>query len=97
MQTSSKKSAPSPTVRPAHRCQSAFRFPMRACCGQLAWVANHSRPDPAFLASYGVQDKAHHLALFNKAVREMKAGGVSLKFPCIPIERWRLLVVTDAG
>ena len=24
---------------------------MRACCGQLAWVANHSRPDQAFLAS----------------------------------------------
>ena len=74
---------------------------MKARCGQLAWVANHSRPDQAFLAPYlqGVQDKAqvHHLALFNKAVRELKSRKVSLKFPSIPIERWRLLVVTDAG
>ena len=71
---------------------------MRACCGQLAWVANHSRPDQAFLASFlqGVQDKAlvsHH----NKAVREMKTRKICLRFPPVPIERWRLLAVTDAG
>ena len=58
---------------------------MRACCGQLAWVANHSRADQVFLASYlqGVQDRAtvSHLALYNKAVREMKQRKVSLRFP----------------
>ena len=74
---------------------------MRACSGQLAWVANHSRPDQAFLVSYlqGVQDKArvHHLSLYNKAVREMKQQKVCLKFPVLPIERWRIPVVTDAG
>ena len=74
---------------------------MRACCGQLAWVANHSRPDQAFLASYlqGVQDRAtvSHLALYNKAVREMKQRKVCLRFPPIPLEDWRLLAVTDAG
>ena len=74
---------------------------MRACSGQLAWVANHSRPDQAFLASFlqGVQDQARvqHLALYNKAVREMKQQKVCLRFPVLPIERWRLLVVTDAG
>ena len=46
---------------------------MRACCGQLAWVANHSRPDQAFLEPYlqGVQHRAtvSHLTLYNKAVR----------------------------
>ena len=33
---------------------------MRACAGQLAWVATSTRPDVAFLASYlqGVQDRA---------------------------------------
>ena len=45
---------------------------MRACCGQLAWVANHTRPDQAFLASFlqGTQDQARvlHLTMFNKAV-----------------------------
>ncbi|CAE7551398.1 RE1 [Symbiodinium necroappetens] len=65
---------------------------MRACCGQLAWVANHSRPDQAFLASYlqGVQDKAlvSHLELYNKSVREMKARRISLRFPPVPLERW---------
>ena len=74
---------------------------MRACCGQLAWVANHTRPDQAFLASYlqGVQDRATvgHLQLFNKAVREMKQRKICLKFPCVPLERWRLLAITDAG
>ena len=74
---------------------------MRACCGQLAWVANHSRPDQAFLASYlqGVQDRATvaHLALYNKAVREMKQRKVCLRFPRVPIESWRILAVTDAG
>ncbi|CAE7253172.1 RE1 [Symbiodinium sp. CCMP2592] len=74
---------------------------MRACCGQLAWVANHSRPDQAFLASYlqGTQDKAlvSHLELYNKAVREMKTRKACLRFPPVPVDRWRLLVVTDAG
>ncbi|CAE7884699.1 RE1 [Symbiodinium microadriaticum] len=74
---------------------------MRACCGQLAWVANHSRPDQTFLASYlqGIQDKAlvSHLDLYNKAVREMKARKVSLRFPPVPVDRWRLLAITDAG
>ena len=74
---------------------------MPACCGQLAWVANHSRPDQAFLASYlqGTQDKAlvSHLELYNKAVREMKTRKACLRFPPVPTERWRLLVVTDAG
>ncbi|CAE7322055.1 RE2, partial [Symbiodinium sp. CCMP2456] len=74
---------------------------MRACCGQLAWVANHSRPDQTFLASYlqGIQDKAlvSHLDLYNKAVREMKARKVSLRFPSVPVDRWRLLAITDAG
>ena len=74
---------------------------MRACCGQLAWVANHSRPDQAFLASYlqGVQDRAtvSHLQLFNKAVREMKQRKICLKFPCVALEQWRLLAITDAG
>ncbi|CAE7606331.1 RE2 [Symbiodinium sp. CCMP2592] len=74
---------------------------MRACCGQLAWVANHSRPEQSFLASYlqGTQDKAEvsHLELYNKAVRELKTRKVTLKFPCIPISRWRLLAITDAG
>ena len=74
---------------------------MRACCGQLAWVANHSRPEQSFLASYlqGTQDRAEvaHLELYNKAVRELKARKVTLKFPPVPLERWRLLVITDAG
>ena len=74
---------------------------MRACCGQLAWVANHSRPEQAFLASYlqGTQDKAlvAHLDMYNKAVRELKTRKATLKFPVVPIERWRLLAVTDAG
>ena len=74
---------------------------MRACSGQLAWVANHSWPDQAFLASYlqGTQDKAQvlHLTMYNKAVREMKKRRLSLKFPSIPVKDWRLLAVTDAG
>ena len=44
---------------------------MRACAGQLAWVATSTRPDVAFLASYlqGVQDNAavSHVAMLNKA------------------------------
>lgn len=43
---------------------------MRTCAGQLAWVANATRPDQAFLASYlqGIQDKAtvSHLQLLEK-------------------------------
>ncbi|CAE7223028.1 RE1 [Symbiodinium sp. CCMP2592] len=74
---------------------------MRACCGQLAWVASHSRPDQAFLSSYlqGVQDRAQyrHLTMYNKALREMKHHKVTLKFPCVPASDWRLLVITDAG
>ena len=74
---------------------------MRACCGQLAWVASHSRPDQAFLSSYlqGVQDKAQyrHLTMYNKALREMKHHKVTLKFPSVPATDWRLLVITDAG
>ena len=74
---------------------------MRGCCGQLSWVASHSRPDQAFLASYlqGVQDRANcsHLLLYNKALREMKERKCTLKFPSIPTSDWRLLVVTDAG
>ena len=74
---------------------------MRACCGQLAWVANHSRPDQAFLASYlqGLQDKAQicDLSLFNKAVRGMKQCKLSLRFPSVPTHRWRLLAIKDAG
>ena len=74
---------------------------MRACCGQLAWVASHSRPDQAFLSSYlqGVQDKAQcrHLTMYNKALREMKTQKVTLRFPRVPASDWRLLVITDAG
>ena len=74
---------------------------MRACCGQLAWVASHSRPDQAFLSSYlqGVQDKAQcrHLSMYNKALREMKVQKVILRFPRVPASDWRLLVITDAG
>ena len=74
---------------------------MRGCCGQLSWVANHSRPEQSFLASYlqGIQDKAtcQHLLLFNKALREMKTRRTTLRFPCVDTGDWRLLVVTDAG
>ena len=74
---------------------------MRACCGQLAWVAGNSRPDQAFLSSYlqGIQDAAQcrHLTLYNKALREMKNRRVTLKFPCVPTSQWRLLAITDAG
>ena len=59
------------------------------------------RPDQAFLASFlqGVQDKAQVrlLQMYNKAVREMKARRVCLKFPSVPLEQWRFLVITDAG
>ena len=74
---------------------------MRACCGQLAWVSSHSRPDQAFLSSFlqGVQDRAlcSHLTLFNKALREMKERKVTPQFPCVPTKDWRLVVITDAG
>ena len=75
---------------------------MRACAGQLAWVATSTRPDVAFLASYlqGVQDNAtvSHVAMFNKACREMKARKVCLRFPSnVPIAAWRILCIADAG
>ncbi len=75
---------------------------MKGCAGQLSWVANHSRPDQAFLASFlqGVQDQGQvqHLSMFNKAIREMGEQSVSLRFPSdIPIADWRLLVICDAG
>ena len=75
---------------------------MRTCAGQLAWVANATRPDQAFLASYlqGIQDKGTvaHLQMFNKAVREMKERKVCLRFPAgIPLDELRILCITDAG
>ena len=75
---------------------------MRTCAGQLAWVANSTRPDQAFLASYlqGVQDKGTvaHLQLYNKALREMKERKACLRFPAgIPIEDWRIICIADAG
>ena len=75
---------------------------MRTCAGQLAWVANSTRPDQAFLASYlqGIQDKGTvaHLQLYNKALREMKERKVCLCFPAgIPIEDWRIICIADAG
>lgn len=75
---------------------------MRTCAGQLAWVANATRPDQAFLASYlqGIQDKGTvaHLHLYNKAIREMKERKVCLNFPAgIPIEDLRNLCITDPG
>ena len=49
---------------------------LRTCAGQLAWVANSTRPDQSFLASYlqGAQAKGAvaHIHLYNKAIREMK-------------------------
>ena len=91
------------STKPFGKASDSLNEPtlMRACCGQLAWVANHTRPDQAFLASYlqGVQDKAlvAHLDLYNKAVREMKSRKVCLRFPPVPLDRWRLIVITDAG
>ena len=75
---------------------------MRTCAGQLAWVANSTRPDQAFLASYlqGIQDKGTvaHLQLYIKALREMKERKVCLCFPAgIPIEDWRIICIADAG
>ena len=75
---------------------------LRQCAGQLAWVANSTRPDQAFLSSYlqGMQDKrsVSHIQLYNKAVREMKENRVCLKFPSdVPIKDWRIMAITDAG
>ena len=69
---------------------------MRACAGQLAWVATSTRPDVAFLASYlqGVQDRAtvSHVTMFNKACRELKERKLCLRFPStVPISSWRIL------
>lgn len=74
---------------------------LRTCAGQLAWVANSTRPDQSFLASYlqGVQDKGHvsHVHMFNKAVREMKERKICLRFPSVPIDKWRIVCLADAG
>ena len=78
---------------------------LRTCAGQLAWVANATRPDQAFLASYlqGIQDKGDkgHVSdvlMFNRALREMKHHKICLKFPSnIPIESWRIIAIADAG
>ena len=75
---------------------------MRTCAGQLAWVANATRPDQSFLASFlqGVQDKGTvaHLQMYNKAVREMKERKVCLRFPAgIPLKQLRIMCITDAG
>ena len=75
---------------------------MRTCAGQLAWVANSTRPDQAFLASFlqGIQDKGTvaHVQLYNKAIREMKQRKVCLRFPSgIDSKDWRLMCISDAG
>lgn len=75
---------------------------LRACAGQLAWVSNATRPDQSFLSSYlqGVQDHGlvSHVALYNKALRELKERRVCLKFPShIDIKDWRFLCIADAG
>ena len=75
---------------------------MRTCAGQLAWVANATRPDQSFLASFlqGIQDKGDvsHLQLYNKAVREMKERKVCLHFPPgIPLEQMRVMCILTQG
>ena len=75
---------------------------LRQCAGQLAWVANSTRPDQAFLSSYlqGMQDKGcvSHVQLYNKALREMKERRICMKFPSdVPIESWRIMAIADAG
>ena len=75
---------------------------LRQCAGQLAWVANSTRPDQAFLSSYlqGMQDKGcvSHVQLFNKAIREMKERRICLRYPSeVPIDSWRIMAVADAG
>lgn len=75
---------------------------LRTCAGQLAWVANATRPDCAFLSSYlqGVQDKGSvsHVQLYNKCLRELKTKKVCLKFPStVPISDWRIVCIADAG
>ena len=75
---------------------------LRTCAGQLAWVANSTRPDQSFLASYlqGVQDKGSvsHIHLYNKAIREMKAHKVCLQFPShVKVEDWKIVCFADAG
>ena len=75
---------------------------MRTCAGQLAWVANSTRPDQSFLASYlqGIQDKGTvaHVQMFNKAIREMKERKVCLTFPPgIATTDWRIVSISDAG
>ena len=75
---------------------------LKACAGQLAWVANSTRPDQAFLASYlqGAQDKGtvSHIQMYNKAVREMKQRKLVVTFPThVPIKDWRIMAISDAG
>ena len=75
---------------------------LRTCAGQLAWVANSTRPDQSFLASYlqGAQDKGTvaHVQMYNKAVREMKERKTCLRFPSsISDSEWRILCIADAG
>ena len=75
---------------------------LRTCAGQLAWVANSTRPDQSFLASYlqGAQDKGTvaHVQMYNKACREMKERKVCLRFPSnISDSQWRILCIADAG
>ena len=75
---------------------------LRTCAGQLAWVANATRPDCAFLSSYlqGVQDKGSvsHVQLYNKCIRELKTKKVCLKFPStVPVSNWRICCIADAG
>ena len=72
------------------------------CAGQLAWVANATRPDQSFLASFlqGIQDKGDvsHLQMYSKAVREMKEHNVCLHFPpCIPLKQMRIMCISGAG
>lgn len=75
---------------------------LRTCAGQLAWIANSTRPDQSFLASYlqGVQDNGQvsHVQMFNKALREMKARKLCLTFPShVKVEDWRIMAIADAG
>ena len=75
---------------------------MRTCAGQLAWVANSTRPDQAFLASYlkGIQNKGTvaHVQFFYKAIQEMKECKVCLSFPPgIATSDWRIVCISDAG
>ena len=91
-------------TKPLGTSQTALPGPsiLRTCAGQLARVANSTRPDMSFLASYlqGVQDKGvvAHVQMYNKAVREMKSRKICLNFPSgIPIDQWRIVAFCDAG